>query len=167
MAASASRSSFSLFLSSFCLLRLILIFSLGFFCKYNHRRAARRARRASPPKIAPTIAPTGGRLLVLVSGWSVEDAGADGERGGSDVEVSESAEIVEGDVEVDVDLLDPLDVVVGVDLVDGRDVGGVLVERETVFLVLGLFKIFVEAVRLSLSSPQTPVSQGSEEQQPV
>ena len=135
MAVSASRSSFSLFLSSFFSLRLVFIFNLGFLCKHNHRRAASRARRASPPKTAPMIAPTGGRLLVLR--WSAEDTGADGERDGSDVEVAESAEVVEGDAEVESDLFEPPVVLADVDLVDGRDVGGVAVGRDALFSVLG------------------------------
>jgi hypothetical protein len=103
---------------------------------------------------------------LLVLGWSAEDAGAVGEEYGSEVEVAECGEVVEGDVEVDIDLFEPVDVMADFDLVDGKAVGGVPVGRGALFTVLGSFKVFVEAALLSLSSPQTPVSQGSEEQQP-
>jgi hypothetical protein len=104
---------------------------------------------------------------LAVFGWSAEDAVAEGERVAADVEVTESVKVVEGELEVDIDLIEPVNVMADVDLVAGRDVGEVvLVGRDTLFVALGSFKVFAVAVLLSLSSPQIPVSQGLEEQQP-
>lgn len=85
----------------------------------------------------------------------------------ADVEVAESVEVVEErDVEVDIDLIEPADVIADVELVAAEDLDGVLVERDALMVVLRLFDAFAVVGLLSLSSPQTPVSQGLDEQHP-
>lgn len=64
MAVSASRSSFSLFLSASFFARPMRMRSFDFLCKQYRRRAASKARKAKPPKTPPTIAPTGRRVAL-------------------------------------------------------------------------------------------------------
>jgi hypothetical protein len=159
--ASASRSSSSLFSSTFFLLRLMLIRSFDFLCKQNHKRAANKARSAKPPKTPPTIAPTGGRVVSL--GCDVEGDGAV-----AAAEVAESVDVVDFEAaEVDADVVEPVDVnaEVVLEAVEVREVE--VVERVALSVRLGLFEVFAVVGLPSLSSPQTPVSQGLAEQHPV
>jgi hypothetical protein len=83
-------------------------------------------------------------------------------------EVAESVDVVDFEAaEVDAAVVEPVDVTAEVVLEAVEEREAEVVERVALSVRLGLFEIFAVVGLLSLSSPQTPVSQGLVEQHPV